>query len=56
MQISQQATTKELLEKLAATELRRRLTAERIFRELRKNDDDRDVPVSDLSRLSPSLR
>ncbi|WP_158548427.1 hypothetical protein [Parvularcula marina] len=56
MQVSQQATTRELLERLAATELRRRLTAERIFRELRKTGEERDGPTSDLSRLSPSLR
>lgn len=56
MQVSQQAATKELLERLAATELRRRLTAERIFRELRKNDESREGPASDLPRLSASLR
>ena len=57
MQVSNQAVTKELHERLAATELRRRLTAERIFRELRNaRDTEREAPTSDLSRLSSALR
>lgn len=57
MQVSNQAKTKELHERLATTELRRRLTAERIFRELRKARDIENPGTNpDMAQLTPSAR
>ncbi|MEM6650800.1 MAG: hypothetical protein AAF603_11185 [Pseudomonadota bacterium] len=50
--------TRALFESLGATELRRRLTAEKIFRELRKGKRTQDAPSipNHFPKISPSLR
>lgn len=51
--------TRDLLDRLGETEHRRRLTADKIFRELRKGeraDGPRTIRINPLPKLSPTLR
>ena len=52
------ASAREMLDQFGENQLRRRLIAERIFRELRKGEPEveKQPSVIPLPRLSPTLR
>jgi hypothetical protein len=56
--MGQSAETRALWERLGANEHRRSMTAERIFRELRKAEQSSGNPqiINALPKLSPTLR